>query len=61
MDKQHFDQLVKGVREMKRHVADKVVRGAKSTEISTPSVCSIRESGSFYCAHIVQITRRKTR
>ena len=27
MDKQHFDQLVKGVREMKRHMAGKSVRG----------------------------------
>ena len=47
MDKQHFDQLVKGVREMKRHVAGKVVRGAKSTELSTPSVRSIREAAQI--------------
>ena len=32
MDKEHFDELVKGVREMKRHMAGKTVRGAKSTE-----------------------------
>ena len=32
MNKQHFERLVKGVREMKRHVAGKTVRGAKSTE-----------------------------
>ena len=38
MDKQHFDQLVKGVREMMRHVAGKTVRGAKSTELPVPSV-----------------------
>ena len=30
MDKQHFDPLVKGVREMKRHMAGKRVRGAKN-------------------------------
>lgn len=28
MDKQHFDQLVKGVKEMKRHTAGKTVCGA---------------------------------
>lgn len=47
MDKQHFDQLVKGVREMQRHVAVKVVRGAKSTELSVPSVRSIREAAQI--------------
>ena len=44
MDKQHFDQLVKGVREMKRHIAGKRVRGAKVTRIDTPSVKTIREA-----------------
>jgi hypothetical protein len=33
MDKQHFDQLVKGVKEMKRHIAGKTVRGAVSAEL----------------------------
>jgi hypothetical protein len=28
MDRQHFDQLVKGVREMKRHMNGKVVQRA---------------------------------
>jgi hypothetical protein len=36
MDKQHFDQLVKGVREMKRHMAGKSVRGARTTELPEP-------------------------
>ena len=49
MDKQHFDQLVKGVREMKRHMAGKPVRGAKITEFPAPDVRSIREA-----AHISQ-------
>ncbi len=31
MAKQHFDQLVKGVREMKRHMAGKSIRGARAT------------------------------
>ena len=47
MGRQHFDQLVKGVREMKRHVAGKAVRGAKSTELSVPSVRSIREAAQI--------------
>ena len=43
MDKQHFDQLVKGVREMKRHMAGKRVRGARMTELA-PDVRMIREA-----------------
>ena len=42
MDKQHFDQLVKGVREMKRHMAGKRVRGVRATELPAPDVRSIR-------------------
>jgi putative transcriptional regulator len=44
MDKQHFDQLVKGVREMKRHIAGKRVHGVKTTEMTTPDVRTIREA-----------------
>ena len=29
MDKRHFEQLVKGVQEMRRHISGKVVRGAR--------------------------------
>ena len=47
MDKQHFDQLVKGVREMKRHMAGKRVRGAKATELSAPDVRTIREAAKI--------------
>ena len=46
MDKQHFDQLVKGVREMKRHMAGKSVRGARTTEL-TPDVRMIREAAKI--------------
>ena len=49
MDKRHFDQLVKGVREMKRHIAGKSVRGAKTTELPALDVRTIREA-----AHISQ-------
>jgi putative transcriptional regulator len=47
MDKQHFDQLIKGVREMKRHLAGKPVRGAKVTELLEPDVRSIREAAQI--------------
>ena len=47
MDKQHFDKLIKGVREMKRHLAGKAVRGARVTEISEPDVRSIREAAQI--------------
>ncbi|MBX3714735.1 MAG: helix-turn-helix domain-containing protein [Burkholderiales bacterium] len=44
MDKEHFDQLIKGVREMKRHMAGKPVRGVKVTELEEPDVRAIREA-----------------
>jgi putative transcriptional regulator len=44
MDKQHFDQLIKGVREMKRHLAGKPVRGIKVTDLVEPDVRAIREA-----------------
>ena len=47
MDKKHFDQLVKGVREMKRHMAGKTVRGARTTELPAPDVRTIREAAQI--------------
>ena len=47
MDKQHFDQLVKGVREMKRHMAGKPVRGVRVSVLSTPDVRTIREAAKI--------------
>ena len=44
MDKKHFDKLVKGVREMKRHMAGKSVRGSRTTELPSPDVRTIREA-----------------
>jgi len=44
MDKKHFDQLVKGVREMKRHMAGKNVRGVRTTDLPSPDVRTIREA-----------------
>ena len=47
MDKQHFEQLIKGVREMKRHVAGKVVRGVRVTEMNEPDIRGIREAAKI--------------
>ncbi|MEO8157941.1 MAG: transcriptional regulator [Betaproteobacteria bacterium] len=47
MDKQHFDQLVKAVRQMNRHMSGKVVLGAKSTELAEPNVRAIREAAKI--------------
>jgi len=47
MDKQHFDRLVKGVCEMKRHMAGKSVRGGRVTELSEPDVRAIREAAQI--------------
>ena len=49
MDKAHFDQLVAGVKEMKRHMAGKVVRGARISEIAEldVNVRAIREAASI--------------
>ncbi len=47
MDKRHFDRLVKGVREMKRHMAGKSVRGVGITELSEPDVRAIREAAQI--------------
>lgn len=44
MDKQHFDQLVKGVREMRRHIAGKTVKGARMTQLAEPDIRAIREA-----------------
>jgi putative transcriptional regulator len=42
MEKHHFDQLVKGVREMKRHMAGKSARGVRTSELPAPDVRTIR-------------------
>jgi len=47
MDKKHFDKLVKGVGELKRHMAGKSVRGARTTELPAPDVRAIREAAQI--------------
>ena len=47
MDMEHFDQLVKALRQMNRHMAGKVVRGAKTTELAEADVRAIREDAKI--------------
>jgi putative transcriptional regulator len=47
MDKRHFDQLVKGVREMKRHMAGKPVRGRHTKSVDEPDVRAIRRAADI--------------
>ena len=44
MDRRNFEQLVRGVREMKRHMAGKRMRGVRTTELPAPDVRTIREA-----------------
>ena len=55
MDKQHFDQLVRGVREMKRHIAGKTVAGARVHQLSEPDVRSIREAARISQAQFAKL------
>jgi putative transcriptional regulator len=47
MDKQHFDQLVKGVSEMKRYMAGKSVRGSRTKSVDEPDVRAIRRAAEI--------------
>ena len=55
MDKLHFDRLVKGVREMKRHMASEPVRGARITELPEPDVRAIREAAKISQAQFARL------
>lgn len=55
MDKQHFDQLVRGVREMKRHMAGKSVDGVRATRLSEPDVRAIREAAKISQAQFAKL------
>lgn len=55
MDKTHFDQLVAGVKEMKRHIAGKAVRGSRVSEAAEPDVRAIREAASISQAQFAKL------
>jgi putative transcriptional regulator len=47
MDKDHFEQLVKGVKEMKRHMAGNRVRGTRTIRLDSPDVQAIRKAANI--------------
>jgi putative transcriptional regulator len=47
MDKIHFERLVKGVNEMKRHLAGRRVRGARTSRLDTTDVQAIRKAANI--------------
>lgn len=55
MDRQHFDQLIKGVREMKRHMSGKSVRGVRTTELDDPDVRAIRKAANISQAQFAEL------
>lgn len=55
MDKRHFDQLVKGVREMKRHMHGQTVRGARTSELAEPDIRAIREVANISQAQFARL------
>jgi putative transcriptional regulator len=55
MDKKHFDNLVKSVKEMKRHMAGKRVRGVRTTRVLVADVQAIRKSANISQARFAKL------
>lgn len=55
MDKQHFDRLVKGVREMRRHMQGRPVRGVRASELAEPDIRAIREVANISQAQFARL------
>lgn len=47
MDKEHFDQLMKAVCQMSRHMAGKVVPGVKTTDLPEPNIRAIHKAAQI--------------
>jgi putative transcriptional regulator len=47
MDKANFEQLVKGIKDMKRHIAGKRVRGARIQRVESTDVQAIRKAANL--------------
>jgi putative transcriptional regulator len=47
MDKANFDQLVKGINELKRHLAGKRVRGVRTTRVDATDIQAIRKAANL--------------
>ena len=55
MDKKHFDNLVKSVKEMRRHMAGKPVRGVRTTRVVVADVQAIRKSANVSQAQFAKL------
>jgi putative transcriptional regulator len=55
MDKAHFEQLIHGVREMKRHLTGKRVRGARITRLDAPDVQAMRKAAKVSQAQFAKL------
>jgi len=55
MDKKEFDSLVKGVKEMRRHMAGKRVRGVRTTRVVVADVQAIRKSATISQAQFAKL------
>ena len=55
MDKKHFDNLVKSVKEMRRHMAGKRVRGVRTTRVVVADVQAIRKSANVSQAQFAKL------
>lgn len=55
MDKKEFDSLVKGVKEMRRHMAGKRVRGVRTTRVVVADVQAIRKSANVSQAQFARL------
>ena len=55
MDKTHFDNLLKSVKEMRRHMAGKRVRGVRKTQLVVADVQAIRKSANISQAQFAKL------
>ena len=55
MDKKHFDNLVKSIKEMRRHMAGKRVRGVRITRVVVADVQAIRKSANVSQARFAKL------
>jgi putative transcriptional regulator len=55
MDKKEFDLLVKGVKEMRRHMAGKRVPGVRVTRVVVADVQAIRKSANISQAKFAKL------
>src|SRR4026209_991912 len=55
MDKKEFDSLVKCIKEMRRHMAGKRVRGVRTTRVVVADVQAIRKSATISQAQFAKL------